>query len=45
MHLWVVTQCVERIEKQKHNDFEKVGETGLTRAWSGDFELANTIIF
>jgi len=28
----MVTQCVERIEKQINNDFEKVGETRLTRA-------------
>jgi len=33
---------VKRIEKQRNNHLEKVGKIGLTRAWSGDFQLATT---
>jgi len=40
---------VERIEKQRNFDFEKVGKTRLTKAWICDFEQvameANTTIY
>ncbi len=33
MDMWVVTQCVERIEKQKNNDLERLGENKVYKSW------------